>query len=110
MTFRFVLDVGLDTPPVAQTGSILSPIGPVGLAERTILLNSLAIMLCIVVPVIVATLVCAWWYRSSNRSARYLPTWEYSGRIELIIWSIPALVEFFLGCLAWLRSLDLGRG
>jgi cytochrome o ubiquinol oxidase subunit II len=79
----------------------------VGLAERTILLNSLAIMLCIVVPVIVATLVCAWWYRSSNTRAKYLPTFEYSGRIELIIWSIPALVVFFLGGIAWLSSHEL---
>jgi cytochrome o ubiquinol oxidase subunit II len=107
MSLRIVLDA-LDTmTPVPHAGSILSPIGPVGLAERTILLNSVAIMLCIVVPVIVATLVCAWWYRSSNTRARYLPTFEYSGRIELIIWSIPALVVFFLGGIAWLGSHDL---
>src|SRR5215469_9489835 len=89
------------------SGSILAPIGPVGQAERTILLNSLAIMLAIVVPVILATLAVAWWYRASNTRAKYLPKFEYSGRIELIIWSIPALVVFFLGGIAWVSSHDL---
>ena len=89
------------------SGAILSPAGPVGKAERTILLNSLTIMLAIVIPVILATLAFAWWFRASNRRALRLPTWSYSGRIELIIWSIPALVVFFLGGIAWLGSHDL---
>ena len=89
------------------SGGILSPVGPIGSAERTILLNALAIMLAIVIPVILATLAFAWWFRASNRRARYLPTFEYSGRIELIIWSIPALVVFFLGGIAWIGSHDL---
>jgi cytochrome o ubiquinol oxidase subunit 2 len=89
------------------SGGILAPVGPIGNAERTILLNSLAIMLAIVIPVILATLGFAWWFRASNRRARYLPTFEYSGRIELIIWSIPALVVFFLGGIAWIGAHDL---
>ena len=45
------------------TSGILDPQGPVGAAQRTILLNALAIMLAIVVPTIAATLGCAWWFR-----------------------------------------------
>lgn len=89
------------------SGGVLDPAGPVGHAERTILLNSLAIMLAIVIPVILATLAFAWWFRASNSKARYLPTWAYSGRIELIVWSIPALVVFFLGGIAWIGSHQL---
>ncbi len=87
--------------------AVLSPAGPVGEAERTILLDSLAIMLVIVVPTILAIIWFAWWFRSSNTRARYLPTWAYSGRLELIVWSIPALVILFLGGIAWLGSHDL---
>jgi cytochrome o ubiquinol oxidase subunit 2 len=87
--------------------SVLSPAGPVASAERTILLNSVAIMLAIVVPTIVATLAFAWWYRASNTRARYLPSWAYSGRLELIVWSIPALVILFLGGISWLGSHEL---
>ena len=89
------------------SGGILDPAGPVGSAERKILLDALAIMLAIVVPAILATLAFAWWFRASNQRARYLPNWAYSGRLELIVWSIPALVIFFLGGIAWISSHEL---
>src|SRR5271156_4392581 len=100
--------------PLALEGchtAVLSPAGPIGAADRTILLDALAIMLAIVVPTILATLAFAWWFRASNTRARHLPTWSYSGRIELIVWSIPALVVFFLGGIAWIGShlLDPAR-
>lgn len=87
--------------------TVLSPIGPIGAAERTILLDSVAIMLAIVVPTIAATLAFAWWFRAGNRRARYLPTWQYSGELELLVWSVPALVVLFLGGIAWVGSHDL---
>jgi len=86
---------------------VLDPQGPVGKAERVILLDSTAIMLAVVIPVIVLTLVFAWWFRARNARARYRPEWEYSGRIEMIIWSIPALIVLFLGGIAWTGSHDL---
>jgi cytochrome o ubiquinol oxidase subunit II len=89
------------------SGGILDPKGPVGSAERTILFNSLAIMLAIVIPTIVATLAFAWWYRDSNERARYTPDFVYSGRIELVVWSIPTLVILFLGGIIWIGSYQL---
>jgi cytochrome o ubiquinol oxidase subunit 2 len=86
---------------------VLDPRGPVGKAERIILYDATAIMLAVVIPVIVLTLVFAWWFRAKNSHARYRPDWEYSGRIEMIIWSIPALVILFLGGIAWTGSHDL---
>jgi len=64
-------------------------------------------MLAIVIPTIVATLAFAWWFRASNKRAVYRPHWVYSGRIELLVWSIPALVIFFLGGVIWIGSHDL---
>ena len=87
--------------------AVLDPQGPVGLAEKTILIDSLAIMLAIVVPTIAATLAFAWWFRASNTRARYLPDWVFSGRIELIVWGIPLLVIMLLGGVAWIGSHDL---
>jgi cytochrome o ubiquinol oxidase subunit 2 len=86
---------------------VLDPHGPVGKAERIILYDSTAIMLAVVIPVIVLTLVFAWWFRARNSQAHYRPDWEYSGRIEMIIWSIPALIVLFLGGIAWTGSHDL---
>ena len=87
--------------------AVLYPQGPIGLANRTILIDSVAIMLAIVVPTIVATLAFAWWFRASNTRARYLPEWAYSGRIELIVWAIPLLVIILLGGVAWIGSHEL---
>src|ERR1700754_5336905 len=58
---------------------VISPQGPIASAEKEILFNSLGIMLAIVIPTIIATLGVAFWYRASNRRARYLPDFEYSG-------------------------------
>jgi cytochrome o ubiquinol oxidase subunit 2 len=85
----------------------LEPQGPIGAAEKTIILNSLAIMLAIVIPTIVATLIFAWWFRESNTRARYRPNFAYSGRIELVVWSIPILVILFLGGITWIGSHQL---
>ena len=92
-----------------QSG-VLDPQGPIGAAERTILLDSTAIMLAVIVPVIVLTLVFAWWFRAGNTNATRLPDWSYSGRIEVIVWSIPTLTIGFLGGIAWLGSHDLDPG
>jgi cytochrome o ubiquinol oxidase subunit II len=84
--------------------AVLSPVGPVGEGNRIVLLDSLAIMLAIVIPTIVAIFAFAYWFRASNTRARYLPEWGYSGRLELIVWSIPTLVVFFLGGIAWISA------
>ncbi len=85
----------------------LQPAGPISDAERKILLDSVVIMLAIIVPTIIATLAVAWWYRPSNRRARRQPDFVYSGRVEIVVWSIPALVVIFLGGIAWISSHDL---
>ncbi|MER9296780.1 ubiquinol oxidase subunit II [Mesorhizobium sp. M0621] len=86
---------------------VLSPQGPVASAERQILFNSLGIMLAIVIPTILATLGVAFWFRSSNGRARYRPDFEYSGRLELLVWSIPAMTVLLVGGVAWVGAHDL---
>src|SRR4029077_5555491 len=71
------------------------------------MIDSLAIMLAIVIPTIVATLAFAWWFRSSNLSARYRPDFVYSGQIEMFTWSIPLMTILLLGGVAWRGSHDL---
>jgi cytochrome o ubiquinol oxidase subunit 2 len=87
--------------------NILDPQGPIGAAEKTILIDSLAIMLAIVVPTILATFAFAYWFRASNSKAIYWPDWEYSGRIELVVWAIPALTVILLGGVAWIGAHQL---
>ena len=86
---------------------VLNPAGPVGAGERIILYDSVAIMLAIVIPTMACTVFFAWWFRASNTRAKYRPEWSYSGRLEMLVWSIPTLVVLFLGGIAWESSHDL---
>lgn len=90
-----------------QPAGVLDPQGPVASAERLLLINSTAIMLVVVVPVIVATLAFAWWYRSSNTRASHAPDRGYEGRIEFVVWSIPALIVILLSGVIWIGSHQL---
>jgi len=87
--------------------NILDPQGPIAAADKTILIDSIAIMLAIVVPTIVAILAFAYYFRQSNTRAFYLPHFAYSGRVELVVWSIPTLTVILLGGVAWIGSHQL---
>jgi cytochrome o ubiquinol oxidase subunit II len=89
-------------PLTACDPAVLDPHGAIGIAEKTLMIDSLVIMLAIVVPTIVATLAFAWWFRASN-----MPGFTYSGRLELIVWAIPLLVIMLLGGVIWISSHDL---
>ena len=100
--------VGAAAPLAAcQQAGVLDPQGPIASAERLLLINSTAIMLVVVIPVIIATLAVAWWYRASNpRAVRSLDV-AYEGRIEFVTWSIPALIVILLAGVIWIGSHQL---
>jgi cytochrome o ubiquinol oxidase subunit II len=83
---------------------VLDPQGPIASAERLLLINSTAIMLVVVVPVILATLGFAWWYRASNDRANRPAAEDFEGRIEFVVWSIPALIVILLSGVIWIGS------
>src|SRR5215468_5604547 len=86
---------------------VLAPKGPVAAAERLIMFNSTGIMLAIVIPTMLATLGVAFWFRASNDRAQYMPDFDYSGILEMLVWSIPAMTVLLVGGVAWVSSHDL---
>jgi cytochrome o ubiquinol oxidase subunit 2 len=105
-----MLRVGLAAGAVLLAGcdrGIWDPVGPIAAQEKQLLINSTAIMLAIIIPTMIATVAVAWWFRAGNKKAEYRPDWEYSGAIELVVWSIPALTIMLLGGIAWIGSHDL---
>jgi cytochrome o ubiquinol oxidase subunit II len=90
-----------------QPAGVLDPQGPIASAELLLLINSTAIMLVVVIPVILATLGFAWWYRSSNVRASHNPDESYEGRLEFVVWSIPALIVILLGGVIWIGAHQL---
>src|SRR5271154_853268 len=93
--------------PSCKPAGALDPQGPIASAERLLLINSTAVMLVVVVPVIVATLAFAWWCRSSNTRATRSLDESYEGRVEFVVWSIPALTVILLGGVIWIGSHQL---
>jgi cytochrome o ubiquinol oxidase subunit 2 len=89
-----------------QSG-ILDPRGPIAAAQRELLINSTEIMLVVVVPVILMTLGFAWWFRSSNVRATRDDEVAYEGRIDFVVWAIPALVVVLLGGVTWIGTHQL---
>jgi cytochrome o ubiquinol oxidase subunit 2 len=98
--------IGLFTAS-CQSAGVMDPKGPIASAERLLLINSTAIMLVVVVPVIVATLAFAWWYRASNPRANRASDAAYEGRIEFVVWSIPTLTVLLLSGVIWIGSHEL---
>src|SRR5262245_6529257 len=88
-------------------GGVMDPRGPIAEAQRLLLFDSTAIMLVVIIPVILATLAFAWWYRASNPHASRASELAYEGRIEFTVWSIPALTVLLLGGVIWIGSHQL---
>jgi cytochrome o ubiquinol oxidase subunit 2 len=86
---------------------VLTPEGPVASGDLKIMFDAVMLMLTIVVPTILAIFAFGFWYRASNKRARRLPTFDFSGRIELVVWAIPLLTIMFLGGMIWIGSHDL---
>lgn len=83
---------------------VLEPKGPIGDAERTVILQAAGLMLIVVVPVILLSLWIPWHYRASNTKATYSPGWTHSNALEAVVWVVPALIVMALGVLVWISS------
>jgi cytochrome o ubiquinol oxidase subunit II len=86
---------------------LLNPKGPIGETERFVIVTAFALMLIVVIPVIVMTLWYPWKYREGNTKAIYSPKWSRSGKIELVIWLVPAAIVAGLGMLVWNTTYHL---
>ncbi len=87
--------------------ALLDPKGPIGEAERTIILTAGGLMLLVVVPVIVLSILIPWRYRASNKQAEYRPEWSHSNKIEAVMWSIPIAIVAVLAVICWRTSHQL---
>jgi cytochrome o ubiquinol oxidase subunit 2 len=109
---RFVL-IGLASMcPAAFLGGcsrmlLFDPKGPIGEAERFVIIAAFVLMLIVVIPVIVMVFWFSRKYRASNTKAIYMPKWSYSGKIDLAMWLLPFAIITALGFLAWSQTYDL---
>jgi len=86
---------------------LFEPKGPIGAVERFVIIAAFGLMLIVVIPVVIMALWFPWKYRASNNKATYAPKWSHSGKIEWIIWLVPAVIVTVLGILVWTTTYHL---
>jgi cytochrome o ubiquinol oxidase subunit 2 len=86
---------------------VMKPHGDIAVQQAHLITIATWLMLLIIVPVILLTLLFAWRYRQSNTEATYLPDWDHSTRLELVIWGAPLLIIIALGAVTWISTHKL---
>ncbi|CAK7192730.1 Cytochrome bo(3) ubiquinol oxidase subunit 2 [Commensalibacter sp. Nvir] len=86
---------------------VLDPKGTIGLQEKSLIMMTAGAMLCIVIPVIIATIIVAWRYRKSNTNSTYAPKWDFSYTLETIIWGVPMCLIAFIAYHTYISSHKL---
>jgi cytochrome o ubiquinol oxidase subunit II len=82
-------------------GGVLHPAGTVAKQERTLLFDTLALMLIVVIPVIIMSFAFAWRYRASNKTSKYKPNWSHNAHLEAVWWGVPCILIVVLGIITW---------
>jgi cytochrome o ubiquinol oxidase subunit 2 len=86
---------------------LFDPKGPIGEAERFVIIAAIALMLIVVIPVF----IMAFWfprkYRASNTDSIYMAKWGHSAKIEFFMWAVPIAIVTVLAILAWTRTHSL---
>lgn len=80
---------------------LLDPKGPVGDAEKFLILTAFALMLIVVVPVIIMAIWFPRKFRATRTEETYMPKWCQSTKIEVVMWLVPAVIVACLGGLIW---------
>ena len=81
--------------------------GFVAAQQRTLFLDSVALMLVVVIPVIILSIDFAIRYRASQHEGRYQPDFNHSTFLETIWWSIPTVIVIVLSVMVWHYSHTL---
>lgn len=93
LLFSLVLLGGCDV-------ALLNPKGYIGHEIKTLILISVGLMLIVVIPAIFMSLYFAFKYREGN-NAKYSPDWDFSMKIETLVWGVPIVIILILGGLTY---------
>ncbi len=89
-------------------GGILSPVGLIAEAQKSLIITSFLLMLIVVIPVIILTVVISLKYREKNQDkSDYQPEWNHSTKLEIVWWAIPIAIILVLGVITWKTSHSL---
>ena len=86
---------------------LFDPKGPIGEAERFVIIAAIVLMLIVVIPVFIMAFWFPLKYRASNTKSTYMPKWNYSAKIDFFMWAVPIAIVTVLAILAWTKTHDL---
>ena len=86
---------------------LFDPKGPIGEAERFVIIAAIVLMLIVVIPVFIMAFWFARKYRASNTESTYMPKWSHSAKIEFFMWGVPIAIVTVLAILAWTSTHSL---
>ena len=86
---------------------MLDPKGPIGEAERFVIIAAIGLMLIVIIPVFIMAFWFARKFRASNTEATYMPKWSHSPQIEFFMWAVPFAIVTVLAILAWTSTHSL---
>ena len=86
---------------------LFDPKGPIGDAERYLIIMAFVLMLIVVIPVFIMVFWFSLRYRASNTKAAYTPKWDYSAKLDWVIWLVPIAIVTVLAYLTWTRTFQL---
>lgn len=82
---------------------LLNPKGYIGDEIRTLIITAVCLMLIVVIPAIFMALYFPFKYREGS-NAKYSPDWEFSTKIEVLVWGVPIAIILVLGYITWLYT------
>ena len=87
--------------------SFLDPKGPVASAQKSHLISITLYTLIAALPVFVLVPILFWRYRYKNKQSNYMPNWEFSGLLDLVMWGVPFAIVFVLSTQLWDHTKNL---
>lgn len=91
------------TPSMAlASDSFMDPQGPIAAIQKTHLLRATALIMVAVIPVLVLVPWIALRYRRrKGGTAAYRPDWDFSAKLEFVMWGVPVLIVALLSFYLW---------
>ncbi|MFY2825388.1 cytochrome ubiquinol oxidase subunit II [Ruegeria sp. MALMAid1280] len=84
------------------SGSFMDPQGPIAAIQKTHMLRATVLIMVAVLPVLVLVPLIALRYRRrKGGSAAYRPKWDFSAKLEFVMWGVPVVIVALLSFYLW---------
>ncbi|WP_152563340.1 ubiquinol oxidase subunit II [Ruegeria halocynthiae] len=100
--------VAMSAQVVVAGDSFMDPQGPIAAIQKTHLFRATLLILIAVVPVLVLVPLIALRYRRRKGThASYRPKWDFSAKLEFVMWGVPVLIVAILSFYLWKATYRL---